>query len=187
VRCEEGVRRVEQRRADRRLRIVDVEAGAAELALAERIGDGGTPEWPAIDRLSQSWFMRIAWGAVYSGVYIVFAPSAWWFLLLPAHFVMGPIHGAIVNWGGHMYGYRNFDLADRSRNTLILDFLTLGELFQNNHHEYSMSPNFAARKFELDPTYPVIWLLNKLGIIRDLSPQRARFPAVRQELGAAAE
>jgi stearoyl-CoA desaturase (delta-9 desaturase) len=50
-----------------------------------------------------------------------------------------------------------------------------------------MSPNFAARKFELDPTYPVIWLFNKLGIIRDLSPQRARFPAVRSEVSAAAE
>jgi len=149
--------------------------------------DGGTPEWPALDRLSQSWFMRIAWGAAYTGVYLVFAPSAWWFLLLPAHFVMGPIHGAIVNWGGHKYGYRNYDLADRSKNTLIFDFLTLGELFQNNHHEFAMSPNFAARKFELDPTYPVIWLLNKLGIIRELSPQRARFPAVRQELSAAAE
>jgi stearoyl-CoA desaturase (delta-9 desaturase) len=148
--------------------------------------DGGTPEWPAIDRLSQSWFMRLTWVAAYTAVYVAFAPSTWWFLLLPAHYVMGPIHGAIVNWGGHMYGYRNYELADRSRNTLIFDFLTLGELFQNNHHEFAMSPNFAARKFELDPTYPVIWLLNKLGIIQNLSPQRARFPAARQELGVQA-
>ena len=28
---------------------------------------------------------------------------------LPVHFLMGPIHGAIVNWCGHKYGYRNFD------------------------------------------------------------------------------
>jgi hypothetical protein len=33
----------------------------------------------------------------------------------------------------------------------------------------------------------VIWLLNKLGVIRELSPQRARFPALRHEVGAAAE
>jgi len=31
---------------------------------------------------------------------------------------MGPIHGAIVNWAGHKYGYQNFDNGDRSRNTL---------------------------------------------------------------------
>jgi len=87
--------------------------------------------------------------------------------------VMGPIHGAIVNWGGHKYGYRNFDVADRSRNTLVFDFLTMGELFQNNHHEFSMSPRFAARWFEVDPTYPIIWLLAQVGIVKDLSPQRA--------------
>jgi stearoyl-CoA desaturase (delta-9 desaturase) len=94
--------------------------------------DGGFPEWPWLDKLSQSWTMRLAWGAAYTGVYVAFAPSYWWFLLLPAHYVMGPIHGAIVNWGGHKYGYRNYKTDDVSRNTLIFDFLTLGELLKNN-------------------------------------------------------
>ena len=138
--------------------------------------DGGFPEWPALDRLGQSWPMRLVWIAAYISVYVAFAPSLWWFLLLPAHFVMGPIHGAIVNWGGHKYGYRNFESTDQSRNTLVFDFLTMGELFQNNHHEFAMSPNFAVRKFEIDPAYPIILLLAKLGIVRDLSPQRGRYP-----------
>ena len=135
--------------------------------------EGGYPEWPWLDRVGQSWPVRLSWVAAYTAFYVAFAPSAWWYLLLPAHYVMGPIHGAIVNWGGHKYGYRNFDIADRSRNTLIFDFVTMGELFQNNHHEFSMSPRFAARWYEVDPTYPVILLLERVGIIKDLSPQRA--------------
>ena len=141
--------------------------------------DGGYPEWPWLDKLGQSWPMRLTWVAAYSAVYFAFAPSVWWFLLLPAHFVMGPIHGAIVNWGGHKYGYRNYKSADVSRNTLVFDFLTFGELFQNNHHAFSMSPNFAARWFEVDPAYPIIVLFAKLGIIRDLSTQRPRYPLER--------
>jgi stearoyl-CoA desaturase (delta-9 desaturase) len=138
------------------------------------------PEWPALDSFADRWSVRAGFGALYVLFYAVFAPSWIWFLLLPAHFLMGPIHGAIVNWCGHKYGYRNFETttADKSRNTLVFDFVTGGELFQNNHHKYGMSPNFAARWFEIDPTYPVIKLLHWLRVI-DLgpSPQMARYPA----------
>jgi stearoyl-CoA desaturase (delta-9 desaturase) len=140
--------------------------------------DGGVPEWKALDRLSQSWITRIAFGAVYTGFYLVFAPHWAYFLLLPFHFLMGPVHGAIVNWCGHKYGYRNFatDPGDRSRNTLIFDFVTMGELFQNNHHKYGMSPNFAARWFEVDPTWTVIRGFAALGIIKLADkPQRMRW------------
>jgi stearoyl-CoA desaturase (delta-9 desaturase) len=150
--------------------------------------DGGTPDWPALDRLSQSWPARIAWGAVYTLVYWKFATSPWLFLLLPLHFVMGPIHGAIVNWCGHRYGYRNFSSEDDSKNTLAFDFVTLGELFQNNHHEYSMAPNFAVRRFELDPTYQVMRLFAWLGIIDMSGAQRMRYPSTRRaEVVAPAE
>jgi stearoyl-CoA desaturase (Delta-9 desaturase) len=141
---------------------------------------GATPEWPLLDRFGRTWWSHAMFIGLYTAYYVKFAPSWPWFLLLPVHFLMGPVHGAIVNWCGHMYGYRNFDTtaADKSRNTLVFDFVTMGELFQNNHHKYGMSPNFAARWFEVDPTYPIIKLLAVLRIV-DLgpSPQRARFPA----------
>ena len=139
---------------------------------------GGTPEWPLLDRLGQFWPARIAWGTAYALFYFQFATAWWMWLLLPVQWIIGPIHGAIVNWGGHRYGYSNFDNGDDSKNTLPFDFLTGGELFQNNHHKYGMSPNFAVRWFEVDPCWQVMKVLSFLGII-DLGEkhQRMRYPA----------
>src|SRR5690349_2096327 len=103
--------------------------------------EGGYPEWNFIDKLGQSWVGRLAWVGAYTWFYFAFATSPWLFILLPFHYVMGPVHGAIVNWCGHKYGYTNYDNGDASRNTLVFDFLTCGELFQNNHHKFAMSPN----------------------------------------------
>lgn len=139
--------------------------------------EGGIPEWPLLDTIGQSWPIRIVWLAAYTLFYVKFATAPWMFALLPIHFLMGPVHGAIVNWCGHKYGYRNFDNGDASRNTLLFDFVTLGELFQNNHHKFAMSPNFAARRWELDPTYMVIRALSALRIIELKGAQRAHLPA----------
>jgi stearoyl-CoA desaturase (delta-9 desaturase) len=126
---------------------------------------GEYPEWPAVDRFTHRWFVTIGWGAAYTLFYAVFATEYWQFLLLPVHWMMGPLHGAIVNWFGHWFGYRNFNRKDASRNTLPIDFVTMGELFQNNHHTYGARPNFAVRWFEVDPSWSVIRLMLKLGII----------------------
>jgi len=125
----------------------------------------GVPRWLAFARLVDLWPMRLLWGTLYTCVYFHFMPNFWWLLLLPVHYLMGPIHGAIVNWCGHAYGYRNFDLDDRSRNTLVWDFLMLGELFQNNHHRHPNRLNFACRWFEFDPAYPIIKVLGWMRII----------------------
>ncbi len=127
---------------------------------------GNYPEWRTLDIIASSYISRFAFAAGYIAFYVAFAPSAWFYLLLPIHFLMGPIHGALVNWCGHKYGYSNFDNGDHSKNTTPLDFLMLGELFQNNHHKFPNSPNFAKKWFELDPVYPVMKVLHWTRIIK---------------------
>lgn len=131
----------------------------------ERRLDGTCPEWPVLDRWGGSWPVRLAWIAAYTIFYVFFAPSALYFLLLPAQCLISPVQGALVNWCGHRYGYRNFDTADGSTNALPIDFLTLGELCQNNHHACPGSASFAARWFEVDFTYQVIRFFERLGIV----------------------
>jgi stearoyl-CoA desaturase (Delta-9 desaturase) len=129
------------------------------------------PEWPLLDAIGFNRFSSVAWVAFYVTFYAVFATAWWQWLLLPAQILMGPIHGAIVNWCGHKYGYRNFKVSDQSRNTLPFDFVTFGELFQNNHHRFGTDPNFAKRWFEIDPTYLIIRVLAFLHIVK-LPPKK---------------
>ena len=137
--------------------------------------DGEFPHSRFLDWMGKSWTMRVVWGASFVAFYYFFATAAWQWLLLPGHWLMGATHGAIVNWSGHRYGYRNFELKDVSRNSLPIDFLTAGELYQNNHHKFPMSPNFAARWWELDTTYQVMRFFNWVGIIDMTGSQKIRY------------
>ena len=140
-----------------------------------------------IDNFGRTWVAHVLFMGLYTAYYVHFVPAnmPYLYALLPAHFLMGPIHGAIVNWCGHKYGYQNYDNGDKSRNTLIFDFLTAGELFQNNHHKFGMSPNFAARAFEVDPTYIAIRIFSALKIIELKGAQRMRYPLAEEASVAA--
>lgn len=128
--------------------------------------EGGYPEWPAFDRWADGIPVRLLWAAAYVAFYVHFATAWWQYLFIPLHIVMGPVHGAIVNWCGHRYGYSNYDNRDESKNTLCVDLLTMGELMQNNHHHSVRKVNFASRRFEMDPTYPLLRLLGAFGVVR---------------------
>lgn len=125
------------------------------------------PEWTGFDNFARSWVSRIMWGAVYVGVYYMYATEWWLWLLLPVQFMLSPVHGAIINWFAHKYGYTNFKVGDTSKNFLPFDFLMLGESYHNNHHKRGSNPNFGGvRWHEIDPTYQMIKLFNWAGIIK---------------------
>lgn len=124
------------------------------------------PSWPSFDKWARSWPSRIMWGFVYFAFYFYFAPSIWWYLLLPIHFFMGPVHGAIINWFAHKYGYVNFKSSNTSKNLMPLDIFMLGEGYHNDHHKFPSRINFGVKWYEIDPLYPIILFLNAVGIVK---------------------
>jgi stearoyl-CoA desaturase (Delta-9 desaturase) len=124
------------------------------------------PDWPLLDKIANSWVSRIAWIAVYVSIYVMFAPSGWWFILLPVHILMVPLHGMIINWFAHKYGSVNFKMKNTSTNLFKLDVFMMGEGYHNNHHKNPSSINFGFRWYEFDPAYPIIRFLNWVKIIR---------------------
>lgn len=128
------------------------------------------PEWPVFDKWAGSAVSRILWVLAYTAFFIYFATSPWLFLLLPVTVAMGAVHGAIINWFAHKYGYTNFKLKNTSENLFKVDVLMLGESYHNNHHKHPASINFGVRWHELDPVYPIILLLGWLRIIKIQKP-----------------
>jgi stearoyl-CoA desaturase (delta-9 desaturase) len=124
------------------------------------------PEWNGFDKWANHWLSRIIWIAFYIIIYVIFAPSLWWFLLLPIHMAMGPVHGVIINWFAHKYGEVNYETGNTSKNLFKVDLLMFGEGYHNNHHKFPSRIDFAAKKGEFDLCYPIILLLSKCRVIR---------------------
>jgi fatty-acid desaturase len=87
-----------------------------------------------------------------------------------------------VTWGvnslAHMWGYRNYETDENSRNNWFFALATNGDGWHNNHHA---DPRSAAhghhRWWEIDVTYLTICVWERLGLVSDIVPQRrARLP-----------
>ena len=124
------------------------------------------PDWRKLDRAAHALVSRLGWIVLYILVYIFFAPSGWWFFLLPVHILMLPLQGVIINWFAHKYGSVNFKVKNTSTNLFKVDLVMMGEAYHNNHHKNPSATNFGFRWFELDPTYIIMRFFNWLRIIR---------------------
>lgn len=124
------------------------------------------PYWPALEKIADRWISRVTWAFIYIVIYILFATHWWLWLLLPIQLVMGPFHGAIINWFAHLWGSAPNKVSDTSKNLLPIDFLMLGESYHNNHHAHPARPNFGIKWYQFDPVYPFIRLFHWMRIIR---------------------
>ena len=71
-----------------------------------------------------------------------------------------------VNSVTHLWGYRNYETDESSRNNVIIGILGYGEGWHNNHHAHPRSARHGHLWWELDLTWQTIRLLAALGLAR---------------------
>ncbi|MFL3660412.1 MAG: acyl-CoA desaturase [Polaribacter sp.] len=124
------------------------------------------PQWKSFDAFASSRFSRLLWISFYIVFFAYFTTALWQWALLPVALLMAPIHGVIINWFAHIYGYVNYKMSNTSKNLFPFDFLMMGEGYHNNHHKHASSANFGVKWHEIDVTYVIMRLLHVLGCIQ---------------------
>lgn len=93
-----------------------------------------------------------------------------WGLFLRLTFVL---HSTwFVNSASHMFGYRNYETTDDSRNNWWVAILAYGEGWHNNHHAYPRMAKHGHKWWEVDLTYGLIRLLAMCGLVWDVVDYR---------------
>jgi stearoyl-CoA desaturase (delta-9 desaturase) len=77
-----------------------------------------------------------------------------------------------VTWGvnsfAHLWGYRNYETRENSRNNWLFALATNGDGWHNNHHADPRAAAHGHRWWEVDVTYLTICLWEKLGLAWDV-------------------
>ena len=68
-----------------------------------------------------------------------------------------------------MWGYRNYETREDSRNNWLFALLTNGEGWHNNHHADPRSARHGHKWWEVDVTYISLRICEMLGIISNLA------------------
>ena len=90
-----------------------------------------------------------------------------------------------VNSVTHLFGYRNYNTEDESRNLWWVSVLTYGEGWHNNHHAIAGSARFGQKWWEFDPTWWALRTFQLFGWVRKVTvaPMLGSTAAVREYAG----
>lgn len=79
-----------------------------------------------------------------------------------------------VNSVTHVWGYRNYETKDNSRNNWLVGLISNGEGWHNNHHAAPRCAAHGLRWFELDVSYLTIRAFGLVGLAWDvMTPERS--------------
>jgi stearoyl-CoA desaturase (Delta-9 desaturase) len=94
-------------------------------------------------------------------------------------------HGTFcINSLAHLVGKRRYITGDDSRNNWLLAIITMGEGWHNNHHAYQSSARQGFRWWEYDPTFYLLTLLQRLGLVWNLKLPTAEIMQNQHRLGS---
>ena len=77
-----------------------------------------------------------------------------------------------VNSATHIWGYRNYETDDRSRNLWWVALLSYGEGWHNNHHAHPRLARAGHKWWEIDMTFYAIRALQFVGLAYDVDDRK---------------
>jgi stearoyl-CoA desaturase (delta-9 desaturase) len=143
------VKNLEKPRVWRRVQAAQL---AVFLILGAVVGAVATASWLGALRMALSW---LVWGVLVRTVVV-------WHITWS------------INSVTHVWGYRNYDTRDDSRNNLLVGLISNGEGWHNNHHAQPRAAAHGIRWWELDVAWITIWGLERLGLVRDVVRPKAQ-------------
>ena len=72
-----------------------------------------------------------------------------------------------VNSICHIFGSRDYQTTDNSRNNWLVALITFGEGWHNNHHKFAYSIRNNLKFWQIDITYMILCILKKFRIVWD--------------------
>jgi fatty-acid desaturase len=108
----------------------------------------------------------LAWGMSLMDAYWFTVKVVLWGVVLRTVFTWHVTWG--INSFSHMWGYRNYETREDSRNNWLFAFLTNGEGWHNNHHADPRSARHGHRVWEIDLTWAFLWCAEKIGLVSGL-------------------
>ena len=72
----------------------------------------------------------------------------------------------LVNSAAHLWGYRNYETGEQSRNNWLVALISNGEGWHNNHHADPRSARHGHRRWEIDVVFATVAILEYSGLAR---------------------
>ncbi len=131
------------------------------------------------------WLHRFELAPAFALAVICFAVAGWPGLIVGFFWsTVAVYHGTFcINSLAHLVGKRRYITGDDSRNNWLLAIITMGEGWHNNHHAYQSSARQGFYWWEYDPTFYLLKLLERLGLIWNVKRPTAEIMQNQHKLG----